>query len=505
MRLGQLVLETGVSKSGFFQLLSVPLGAYVVQAICPGFAPSQKLRIETREGLESVLTEPLAVALPTSLAISFSPPNAIFGGNWHLRLARGSLESGFRDTADGEVDETGYWEKANLRPGEYVAILEAPSPSGNRSSRWLVEELVLEAGENLRHFEVPLIPIKGTVRHGDEYMAARLWLGGGTNYMVQFDSDQNGHFAGFLPSEGKYGVEIELPDGERERVLLKPIEIKLGSKPHANVMILVPATTIRGEVLDESGRPVEGAVVLARSHDTEMMRKESRLISGPEGSFRFRGLAPGDMSVQAQARGKESAWLRLSLEEDLEPPYVQLVVADNVRVQGYVTHRNGPVPGAQVFLYPGVVQSGAIGTIDSVVAGPDGGFSAQLPAYATELSLVVMAPGYALQMERRAIPKRGETVLVELANEGGEVKSQRFEGSPYEAVLVAENGSAVPLITLRRWMQLHNVKLGGEGAIVIPNVAPGLYALCPSLLAASEGKGCVDGYLAPRSQVLLSE
>ena len=63
-----------------------------------------------------------------------------------------------------------------------------------------------------------------------------------------------------------------------------------------------PVGTIAGRVLAAGGTPVSGATV-AMVGSTQPHR-DIAALSGPDGSFRFAGLAPGRYRVEARSQGR---------------------------------------------------------------------------------------------------------------------------------------------------------------------------------------------------------
>jgi len=69
--------------------------------------------------------------------------------------------------------------------------------------------------------------------------------------------------------------------------------------------VSTPLGTLAGRVLAPSGAPVSGATV-AMVGSTQSHR-DIAVLTGPDGSFRFGGLAPGRYRVEARAHGQVGA------------------------------------------------------------------------------------------------------------------------------------------------------------------------------------------------------
>jgi hypothetical protein len=132
-------------------------------------------------------------------------------------------------------------------------------------------------------------------------MAERLRPGQASGAPHGAQSGKDGTFAMALAELGVYRVIIEARDHARiVRIInaLAATEIDLG------VIRMEPEAPLGGLALDPRGRPVPGALVLARSAlDPEMRPLEPphRAVVDASGRFRFRGLAAGPYSVEAHA------------------------------------------------------------------------------------------------------------------------------------------------------------------------------------------------------------
>jgi RNA polymerase sigma factor (sigma-70 family) len=131
---------------------------------------------------------------------------------------------------------------------------------------------------------------------------------------------------------------------------------------------------VRGVVIDEAGRPIEGATGRVGTFG-DVERREGMILArlphvfttGPDGAFEVRGLGPGRHPVSARAPGYATA--RTWLEPDaVEVPTLRLMPGASVR--GVVRDERGrPVAGASVFVEPEDASER-----DARTSGPDGSF-----------------------------------------------------------------------------------------------------------------------------------
>ena len=98
------------------------------------------------------------------------------------------------------------------------------------------------------------------------------------------------------------------------------------------------AASISGRITDSTGTPVSGASIFVRDDEGRLLERISLQTSGPDGSYDYRGLAPGDYTVAARNPGEatgEEVHVRVrsgeATEQDLllEPAtMVHVIVTD---------------------------------------------------------------------------------------------------------------------------------------------------------------------------------
>ncbi len=115
--------------------------------------------------------------------------------------------------------------------------------------------------------------------------------------LLEATTDEEG-LAELMVGPGRYRVVAEAKGfrrGEREVTVDQPEETL--------TIDLEPATLLRGQVRDERGQPVEGALVMAAAQDMHLDSKENLAATEADGSFEVTAAGEGPWWVWAQAAG----------------------------------------------------------------------------------------------------------------------------------------------------------------------------------------------------------
>ncbi|HED65765.1 MAG TPA: carboxypeptidase regulatory-like domain-containing protein [Planctomycetes bacterium] len=174
-------------------------------------------------------------------------------------------------------------------------------------------------------FELPGGSIRGTVYgpDGDPLPGARVSLatdGGirtGTFLGGQFaelTTEQNGSYAFHFLRPGTYtvaagGSAFGTALGSAAlggRVVHNGIRLGEGDSLQGIDFRLQRGGSIEGYVRDLSGSPVEGLSIFIRNGKGNPMERFSMIATGPDGSFSYVGLSPGEYTVHAQGKGLAS-------------------------------------------------------------------------------------------------------------------------------------------------------------------------------------------------------
>jgi hypothetical protein len=502
-----MALESKTNDRGFFQLAEAVPGMAAVSATKEGFARVQRAGIEIRPELEAQILDPLILTSPLALRVTLEPPVSPSASPWQVTVERRDadeiLPEGpvFRGVASLE----GIWEQQGLDSGRYVVSVK------DGETAFLSEAVELAPERTAFHFSLPGVRIVGHVRIGKEPLEATvLFVGKSAMRRARFESDPKGNFAGLLPDEGTWNVDL-VSEKAGLKLKLDPMEVrKPAGKSYATVEIMVPDTRLRGRVVDERGNAVPRASVLF-SHPG---KRPSGVSTDTAGEFEARGLAPGPTFVFAEEGNRETERLLTQVEEERDAPELQLVLRTRFTVQGRVTSPRGPVAGARILAVAPLNEAGAAGGGEAFT-GPAGEFTVQLPGGTQLIHLSVVAPGYPIRM---LVVLLGVEPVVEIPLElvGGTLIFDLGNRTLDEVLgagagLLAHAGSFVPIGGAVRWARLLRAEQRDPHRLVLPNMEAGDYMLClgaEAQAAVPRGKEppavqCSQGTLAPLQELVL--
>ncbi|MFO7564230.1 MAG: carboxypeptidase regulatory-like domain-containing protein [Enhygromyxa sp.] len=265
------------------------------------------------------------------------------------------------------IDEEGHVEFRGVLPGEYQVSVSCTGHisedeydklvvgTESLSVVWEVREGLTIRGEVVDESGRPLERVGVSAQPVVDSDAARAQV---TGARQRSESDGSFELAGLLP--GRYEVNA---GGWREPGPLEPITVELESGADVNdVRIVMPALgSVRGRVIDEHGKPVAGATLVASLIDGQS-NNASR--SNDAGEFTIEQLRPGPTRVTA---GLGQMWssntpLRKpgTSDDDLQGEVVEVVAnevveltltveASSARITGVVKDEGGgPVADAFV-------------------------------------------------------------------------------------------------------------------------------------------------------------
>ncbi|MFL6290295.1 MAG: carboxypeptidase regulatory-like domain-containing protein [Thermoanaerobaculia bacterium] len=486
-RLRRTAQEARPNERGFFQLSGVAPGRYTLKVSQPGFAPRSVPGIEVREGLEAQVLEPVVLARPVTFELALDPGVEPYGQPWRVRLVRRSVPTDPPgETFQARASPEGTCSITNVPAGTYeLSVL------GDDNSIWHSEFLEVAAGRLPHMVQIPAVRIEGLVTRGGDPLASTVWLGRGGR-RLRFDSDGEGRFQGLLPEEGTWNASLTSVE-EGWRISLATVEVKVPEgKNIARVEIVVPDTTLEGEVVDEAGRPVFAAQVSAFSS----ARIDSRVRTDRKGEFAIHGLPAGPVTLSATEQDRESGWVQSALAEGAGSPWLRLVVRRLRKARGRVLSPSGGLPGATVLAWPASQPASRVAT---AMSGPGGDFEMEVPEGESALQLLVLPPGFAFRIATvRLETERPFEIVVE--PHGGTLILE--SPSPSAEPLLVHEGVFVPLQPLRDWARMQGAPSSEAGRLVVPNVAGGAYNLCRGRAEGSSA-ACSAGVLTPLGELVL--
>ena len=257
---GSLFGRARVNEAGFFQLVGVSPGTYVLEVEQPPLPAARVFPVEVWPELESRLGDPVVLRPGVPMRFRFSPARDWLGRRWKVALRRASATGGgYEDEAvyTGTVETSGELRLAAQPPGRYWLEVDDSLGNGFHSD----PDIVLGEDGLDRQIDLEILFVEGRVLYRDEGLSAQLWFGGLHGGVgVELGSDTEGEFSGVLPRAGRWTVDLRAP--EPALSLRLSAEVRPGEEGVATVEIVVPDTEVYGFVVDgATGDRVEGAVV----------------------------------------------------------------------------------------------------------------------------------------------------------------------------------------------------------------------------------------------------
>ncbi len=513
-----LVIEAQVNERGFFQLVDVPAGSYEVRAQHPRFAPARLSPVQVAAASETELPL-LELPLPAHLTVSLEPATDPYHKRWGLRLHRRSPDPGYLDLVEDAVaSEDGAWSLSGLEPQAYrLSVVDS------RGAVWWSREVELFPGQVPLPIELPFDRLEGLLTIASEPVpVASVELKehrGGARIAVTGNED--GKFYVFLPHGKLWDMKVTQKSlgvtAVFKQVTVPPKE---PGDRWPKETFEIPDTTIEGEVVDRQGQPVATAALVDLRSQGQTFGEWTKA----DGTFRFRGFTPGDVSLQARREDLESgksamsAYVRLQAQEGETSGPVRLVLEDDAHLQGVVLSATGQgVPGARVVA---LLSSRTVQTptpwVPEAHTDLDGVFDLRLPPSASEARLTVYPPGFAVTQTRIELPA-SDPVIIPVEPLGGTVVVT-YEDPPVGLrdslkanTMLMGRMTLGTQFALMAWAQVHGV-VSGWDTFVVPMLEPGPYTAClgPAnayLLSGSmlppelARRSCASGELAPHGRL----
>ncbi len=368
-----------------------------------------------------------------------------------------------------ECDLNGFGQIDAMPVGKYLIRVTS---GGSRP--YFSQELEIQDAESFWPIELPLVEVKGRILLGDEPLPDALLIFGGAtgSESTELTADKDGRFAGSLPRDGMWRVDVSAQTPRVERSLRK-VEVKRrrGGAP-AEVEIRLPNLVLSGTVADDQGRPPAKAIVQYRAHDVS--EDIISILVRDDGKFEFAGLSPGSGTVRAETETAESDAFAITLIEDLDHPSVNLVVRERQRIKGIVVGSNGPAIRASV----GIREAG--GWLDrnaGADTGVDGRFEVSLPREVHVAHVYAASPGSAFHLGRYQVSSEADLDL-RLSAEGGAVELH-YAPDKWDWLYLIHDRASMFYGAAHAWATLHGAKIDIQsGIMVVPNLEGGSWHAC---------------------------
>ena len=474
-RLRRTSASTKPDGRGFFYLDGLAGGVYELEAASGGLSGAilKPLVVESEEQI--LLREPLRLLGAASLKVLVHPATDPTGRSWSVAIARQARSAqDTRTNARAATNQDGLAVFTGQLPGFFwVDIYDG---EGNVFHSTMDVPL---GGDEPEALEVSLdfVSLRGTLQQGKEPLEAKIWFGpkhGAPRVLTH--SDRKGNFRTVLPRGGLWTVEIEAEEPPLSTKVR--VDLEVDSERRATANLHVPDTEVKGRVVDEAGKPVPGATVVAAA-DREVFRTEA----DDAGRFRLRALPEGPAFLSAQlqsGRDRLSSDVQaVELEDGRGAGPIELRLQTNRTFSGVVTAQNGPVAAAALTLY---AQRPRLPAVTTARTGVDGSFEAQIPGRTESTFVVVAAPGHPLKAF--AVPVAGQPVTLALPAGGGAleimlpVESDDLLRTGRQLVLF-QDGLQVALGVVMNWVQFqgtHPLKAAKE--LRFPAMAAAHYRAC---------------------------
>ncbi len=481
---------------GYFQFAGVAPGRYRLAAEAPPDLAGAAGIFTVEERAETELVRPLALAPLASLLVRVLPPLSPSGRGWRVRLAALGATGNVREA---DADARGEVSFAKVLAGDWTVQVVDP---GNGRTVWH-ERAVRSPEETQVTIELDLVAVEGDVTHRDRPLEAGIRFADPRQAAhVAFAADEEGRFAGYLPTPGRWDVAVM---GRREQVFWTgQVDVP---RPRAGepvpIHLRVEGREVRGVVVNQDDSPRGGARVEVEPASGACLPHPGA-VTDRDGRFVLAGLPNGNYAVRARDGGRASEPLPLLLSENSQPGELRLVLADACTLRGYVVGELGPLAGAPV----------EANTLVPLAAPPlshtddNGRFQFTLGPGASMVSVVAFPPHGSLAVACTELPREGELV----------VRSRSLAGSLELIGIVGERGSPPPLVTfhqgcpihlhtLQRWMRHMGDRFAEEDRWRFHNLPPGRWDVCPwpGWTGQPTGvSGCPGGLLPPGCLLTLS-
>jgi protocatechuate 3,4-dioxygenase beta subunit len=159
-------------------------------------------------------------------------------------------------------------------------------------------------------------------------------------------SDLKGRFKMAGLAAGQYRIEAVCPD---DHYLKKPLMLELAAGERKEIRVVVErGGEIHGDVKDETGKPVKGASVRARSKKQWGDWRKNRTYTRDDGTFELKGVRPGKYRMRASTETLRVLRKPGAKDEDVHGEPVTVHAGRISRVHLVVESQDGKISGRVV-------------------------------------------------------------------------------------------------------------------------------------------------------------
>lgn len=329
--------QVRTDDEGRFRMRGLGSGVIRLHAVARGFATRQPVEVvlgvaEQVSGVELLVDRALTIS---GFVVARGDEERGLEG---VLVGAYSFQPGRLFVASGPSASDGYFEIFGVAPGGYTvgAIGEDALPNIMGSSAQVDDQdvsdvlVVMDAGVHIRGRVSPAVPARVSVRVDAEGMSMSTMMQSISNAMVHASTDADGAFDLHPVAQGALTVVAEADDGSRGELSVDVGETDLDGL----VIELQPRASVRGRVLDASGRPGAGLTVQFRTKERSSsgfsidmngsMAGMESATTDEDGNFVIKGLDAGEFDVSVSAaRGPSLEWAQ---PEDPEQPSAPLAM-----------------------------------------------------------------------------------------------------------------------------------------------------------------------------------
>jgi hypothetical protein len=399
-----LTAHQAADERGFFQLSGLAGGAFRLRAKRADGAQSDRM-IEVRDGEEYLLAQPLQLDLPITFEAIVTP--AIASGRPLLCLLErvAPRSNVVEHVARAKVDLGGNCAAEKIESGRYT--FRVVDDAGNT---FHVSEVEVEPGLALLSVVLDLVEVHGVVTFGDgEPFQGEIIFGGKHRQPnVSVSSDEEGRFTAVLPRDGEWPIDVVDQDSTHRGPTVD-VQRRLDREP-TWIDIELPGAVLTGTVR-EKGKPVADAIVLARRSKEGRLKTEAHTKSRKDGTFRLRGVRPGELELRGYTQTSASRWIALQLTPQEKSAEIDLDLSAQIEVAVEILGPRGSVSGAYVQAFP-VIQGNSKGWVHRGTTDVNGQLAwNDVDGLADALDFLIVAAGYGTRLLRVPLVPKSKVPL----------------------------------------------------------------------------------------------
>lgn len=415
----------------------------------------------------------LAASSFVTIERTLTPPLDAKGRPWFVEVVAEGGSGQEPPAAAAPAGRDGRWLHARVPTGRPMR-LRVRTEEGDT---WWTSPEPFDPAEAPREeaIEPGIVPVRGVARVGKQPLAGLATFTDGRGAKVSLVVDADGRFEGALPRDGKWTVRAKSArarfEKEMEVEVPRPETTREGKARASFVDVHFPDFAIRGEVVDEEGKPVEGF--------TMYIHVAGEVNSAPwphaGSTFRYDRIALGttyDLFVSVP--GRPSPRYRIEVPADDDPEYVRAVVRKWRPFHGHLLSTAGR-PVWDAYGYLATVPGNGLDHHWIVPRGVRAPVEGRVPEGAKYTCVVLYPRDLAIQVSRHET--EGDDHEIVVRPDGGRLELTT-PVDPLRVAALFHGGCAVRLGTVEKTKGATSWR-GDEGLEVsLPLVEPGPWSFC---------------------------